>query len=336
MTQGDSKLPLLVAAVMAVLVHLGAIPWLTRVLMGYPLGPARRLPVNPLPPLLPQPQVTLGRDSRRPSKVAWISYDDFRKLIAPESQTQQPALQQEVEPVPDAPVPVDPTPPSSQVVAARQGSKSARQGREASRSGGIDQQAKKQRSGVAGNHPPHPQSPMDLSDLILDAQITRYRPVREAPADPSGSLPADGQEKGVQVPTQEPFLPIEGEQGGPNPTAAARSDRESSPVRIRVGADTVVPGGVLVGDGIEIATVRPRFSMVARVSAAPDNPVAKLVFDHRDGRVVEAILVRSSGYPNVDGPVVASLYKWRARGEKLAQLHRPFDLQVELILLGHP
>lgn len=65
----------------------------------------------------------------------------------------------------------------------------------------------------------------------------------------------------------------------------------------------------------------------------PHNPIAKVVFDHHDGRVIKAELVRSSGYPNVDGPVLASLYRWRAAGKRLAQLKQPLTVQIELILV---
>ena len=95
------------------------------------------------------------------------------------------------------------------------------------------------------------------------------------------------------------------------PTAAPRSDRESSASTLEVDRTEIKPGRVLTSDGIEIKTVQPRFSVVTQVSTLPNNPVARIVFNPRDGSVIDVTLVRSSGYPNVDGPVLASLYKWR-------------------------
>ena len=40
----------------------------------------------------------------------------------------------------------------------------------------------------------------------------------------------------------------------------------------------------------------------------------------RTGKVVQATLLASTGHENVDGPIVDSLYRWRARGELLERL----------------
>ncbi|MEX2216237.1 MAG: CARDB domain-containing protein [Phycisphaeraceae bacterium] len=58
-------------------------------------------------------QIVLGKDdSDAKLAVAWIAHDDFAKLIAPQSQTEQPAIQDKVDPVPNASTPRDPSPPS--------------------------------------------------------------------------------------------------------------------------------------------------------------------------------------------------------------------------------
>src|SRR5690606_25501453 len=54
----------------------------------------------------------LGREDSSVSSVAWIAHDDFRQLMAQQSQSLQPALQQEVDPTEDAPLELDPTPPT--------------------------------------------------------------------------------------------------------------------------------------------------------------------------------------------------------------------------------
>lgn len=55
--------------------------------------------------------ITIGKE-KHPKKVtvAWIAHDDFRELIARERPTLQPAVQSQVDPIANAPVPVKPTP----------------------------------------------------------------------------------------------------------------------------------------------------------------------------------------------------------------------------------
>ena len=91
---------------------------------------------------------------------------------------------------------------------------------------------------------------------------------------------------------------------------------------------------VFVRRGIEIQTVKPRFGVATRVSMLPSNPKANVQFD-RHGRVIRAWLTKSSGYPSVDLPVVASMCRWRAKGRKLAELNRPFQLEIDIILVSH-
>ncbi len=92
------------------------------------------------------------------------------------------------------------------------------------------------------------------------------------------------------------------------------------------------PGRVIAGEGIEIKTAHPRFSAVALSSSVPKNPIVKVVFN-KQGTVINADIVKSSDYPNIDGPIVASLYKWQATGKKLAEMNRSFEVTIHIILL---
>jgi len=123
----ESNLAVAVGGVLAVLVHLAVLPAVARSLQGsdpthqpeqllqelrktdVPETPARPHPPHPKPPQ--EPKVPLGRDDA-PDRhtVAWISHDDFEQLIAPKSHTEQPALQRDVTPTPQAPLIADPTP----------------------------------------------------------------------------------------------------------------------------------------------------------------------------------------------------------------------------------
>jgi hypothetical protein len=115
------------------------------------------------------------------------------------------------------------------------------------------------------------------------------------------------------------------------PTAAPRDDRESPPT-IRDGdALEVNPGSVITGRGIEIKTVRPRFSIVSLLSAAPRSPKVKVTFS-KEGAVTEAVIVKSSGYADIDGSILASLYKWRAAGEELEKRGKPFTIELKILM----
>ncbi len=319
--------PMAVGLILTTLVHLCGMSWLTYWLIQIPLDGSGRLLTDQLKPLLAAPRpIPLGQDGPKSSAMAWIAYDDFRELIAPRSTTEQPALQRQIQPTPDAPLPPDPTPVLSEEVAAVQDA-----------AGSVPSGAAVSSDPSSREQPPAPsrptmarsnvpQKPLEIQELILGGKTTKIRSARRR-HNPSrrrtASNPVD-QRRTTHRHSRKA-----------NPTAAARSDKESSPVMLKDHAKVVVPGGVLVGEGLEVKTVQPRFSVITRASAVPDNPLARLVFNHQDGRVIHAKLIRSSGYPNVDGPVLASLYKWQATGQKLAQLGRPFEIRVELILMSY-
>lgn len=83
--------------------------------------------------------------------------------------------------------------------------------------------------------------------------------------------------------------------------------------------DRVVLGRVLVSDGVEVKTAIPHYNISTLYTASPRNPIANIIFDNT-GQVLHAELSRSSGFMDVDGPILSSLYKWRASGEKIRKL----------------
>ncbi len=103
----------------------------------------------------------------------------------------------------------------------------------------------------------------------------------------------------------------------PRPSSTPRSDREADPTA-PVAVSVVRPGTVLVGRGLEVRTVRPRFSVTARALSVPSNPEVVLTFN-ADGTVRLAELRTSTGFDNIDGPLLSSLYAWTARGPRLAE-----------------
>jgi TonB family protein len=81
-------------------------------------------------------------------------------------------------------------------------------------------------------------------------------------------------------------------------------------------------GKPIAGKGLEIKTVRPRFTQYTRIMTAPQSPVFRIHF-RKDGTVERVETLRSSGVADVDRPVIDAIYKWRAVGEELGRLPDP-------------
>ena len=299
----------------------------------------------------------LGRD-RAPARatLAWIPHDDFRRLQAPEANQDQPALQQKVDPTPDAPLPLDPTAPAAAAGLPTPPVPPST----AANPTPPEQLADAANPSTAEPAPtplepdqPSDQPPTELAALPTDPagdtgplaradtetadQLTPERspkaprdpnaPDRPAAPETTGETPAQPTPDSPPTPAASPGAAGTGQAQGepiddPRPTAAARSDREASAAAEAPMPDRIRPGEVITGPGLEIRTVNPQFSTVTRVSALPTNPRIEVTFDPT-GKVTEARIRRSSGYKQVDGPVLASLYQWTATGERLEKLNRP-------------
>jgi hypothetical protein len=85
-------------------------------------------------------------------------------------------------------------------------------------------------------------------------------------------------------------------------------------------------GKPLAREGIQITTVRPRWSITTRVTSAPRNPTVEVVFGP-DGKVRRAGFKRhtdgfllSTGDSRVDQPLIDALYRWKAKGARIDDL----------------
>ena len=309
--------PLAVGVVVSVALHVAAVPVVVRSTIG------RRAPDRMAQPRRvdePDPQ-KVGQDNAAASSVAWISHRDFQDLLARQGRVDQPALQQKVEPVEDADTPADPTPAAPAalhpVITAVAEPPSPQQPIEAVRSGAAAPVAVPLKA---------------AADWVLAAVVPNLAITTGAVSpDPSPVAPQH-QPPAPRPDTHREPQPAVETLTEPKPTSAAKSDAQSPPVRLTEDAIKVRPGKVIVGEGIEIRPARPRFSVVTLVSAIPNNPRARLNFD-RDGKVVAVELLTSTGYTDLDGPIEASLYKWRARGPRLEKLTTGFEIEVELILI---
>jgi hypothetical protein len=267
----------------------------------------------------------LGRDeSVVRSSVAWIPYDDVRELIAFESVTEQPAVQMQRDPLEDAPLRLDATPP-------------------------LPDTAPQRDAALAASAPPLPVPPMpiasmprlsppplslpdptDAGEVALDVPVFESQridwpapmPTQIAPPDevqpdvspPPQVVPDDAAAQAPPAPpTPEPEQPASAES---RPTGAPRSDREAPPAALVYDTRRTAPGRVEVMDGLEVLPSAPRIGTASSLLSARSEAIFAITFD-TEGDVSHVRMIRSSSYADIDGAIETASYKWKAQGEKL-------------------
>jgi len=105
-----------------------------------------------------------------------------------------------------------------------------------------------------------------------------------------------------------------------DPREAIASDKESDATSITKIAQWH-PGRPPAVEGLDITTVRPRWTITTRLGAVPRNPVIELTF-HKNGTVARARFLpgQDTGYRDVDGPLLDAIYRWTATGKALDAL----------------
>jgi hypothetical protein len=120
-----------------------------------------------------------------------------------------------------------------------------------------------------------------------------------------------------------------GAPGVPGATKTVASDRDSDAASVKRAA-VFRNGKVEAGEGLDIRTVRPEFSLTTKAIRQPHSPTLEIIFG-KDGRAKRVRVLKSSGFPSeVDDPVVTALYNWRAKGRLLDQLPARPDATVAL------
>lgn len=173
-----------------------------------------------------------------------------------------------------------------------------------------------------------PGSPTDKPTDKSESDRKTEQP--DKPKDPKE--PTDGAKP---KPEQEPTVTVKPSPANPaaspnesRPTSAPKEERESDPVT-RIETQTVRPGEVVARKGLRINTIGPRYSAIARRTAVPANPTAIVSFD-RTGKVVNVKLIRSTGFDNVDGPLITAMYKWTAEGPLLKHVAKTWDVPFNI------
>jgi hypothetical protein len=100
----------------------------------------------------------------------------------------------------------------------------------------------------------------------------------------------------------------------------------------------VRPGQPVAAKGLDIKTRRPQWGTTTLLTAFPANPVVVIEFN-RSGKVVRAQFARdgkrvmSTGYEDVDEPLLNAVYTWTAAGKALEKLPEDDpDATVRIVL----
>jgi hypothetical protein len=172
--------------------------------------------------------------------------------------------------------------------------------------------------------PVDPDKPAEAAEAEADAEDPDApKPDAAQPPAPSPAIAPSAASK-----PQDAGVPISGERVGET------DDREADASSVKRAIEIPLRNGrVAAGEGLELRTVRPRFSTTTLLTSNPKNPVLWIRFG-RDGRVADADFVKgfSSGYENIDSPLKDAVLRWRASGKKLEELPPGDGQGVTLIM----
>ncbi|QQE12688.1 hypothetical protein JD969_04270 [Planctomycetota bacterium] len=305
----DSQWPLILGIIWALLLHALLWPVIVRGFTFTSSATEEKLAEVIKEPKEVDDRIHVGSKDMTVPQVAWISYEDFEKLIAPKSTTEQPAVQTEVTPVPDAPLLIDATDPAIQ----------------------SPDEAIHEIEMVDSNQQQKPQPdvaeqeytlPVNADDKI---QVAMTKPSQKPTKGQSSNQPI--KQEGNAAKTQ-----IGAVQSNARPTSSPRAESESPAVSLIARNLKVRPGAVLTYGDVKVKTKVPRFGIEAVVTTlrTVGNPTAVVEFD-RKGDVLAVKMKIKTGAANIDGPILSSLYSWKASGPGLKK-HKSVILEVNILL----
>ncbi|MCH2133328.1 MAG: hypothetical protein MK116_06220 [Phycisphaerales bacterium] len=90
--------------------------------------------------------------------------------------------------------------------------------------------------------------------------------------------------------------------------------------------------GPIMLDGLQLFPRRPNLSRMDMIKEAAGSLLVSVAFDS-SGKPVEASIVRTCGVPEIDRSILASMYTWRASGDRLASLQADERVSVQLEIM---
>lgn len=152
-----------------------------------------------------------------------------------------------------------------------------------------------------------------------EAQNAQEEVAPELELEPEVSRPEDAP-PGVTAPSPPAMVPPPSQRGGVTSEqfSGEISDREAEATAIR-NAIVVEPGKPAAGQGLQIKTIRPRWSHFTLLTAAPRDAVVRIGFN-RLGKVEDVEFLQDTGRADVDRPLLDAIYNWTASGKELEKL----------------
>jgi hypothetical protein len=240
---------------------------------------------RPEDPPEPKPRIHLGIDESKAEGLSWLGYAEATEHSAPLSSVDQSAMSPQPGDVTEAQAPAAP-PPNLQPPAPPR-----------VRSAQVEEAA---------------QTIVETGRRLSDAIRRATRPPEDQSAKPEPQTP--------QNPSTSPPSQAAKPRGNPGLPA----DKESLASSVKK-APSVKPGQVLAANGLDIQTKAPKWSYTTMRTRRPANPTVQITFG-RDGKVVRAgfatdgVTIYSTGYEDVDEPLLSAVYSWTAKGKKLVEL----------------
>lgn len=281
--------------------------------------PPEAAPPKPAPP--DEPEVRPGIDDAKTDTKSWQGFSEQTDHAAPKSNVEQAALT----PAPGAPTPEAPRAPSPPEhtdapspapTPAPAVEPPPREQPPVEPRPGLEQvgahetpQAPPERPPAIeslGDEPPAPPRLIEPVEAILAAPVDPWPMLTPTPA--------------LEAPPAPETPPAPAARTPPGASPGERSDSESEATSLKDPIDIKL-GKPLAGKGLKITTVRPNWSITTRLTARPRNPVVAVRFA-RDGRVLKADFVKeqSTGYADVDEPLLNAIRRWRASGKELEKI----------------
>ena len=342
----DSLRPRLAAGVaLSLLAHAGVLAVVIAAPEGLSGEPPRVLQAPSVAMPKPPPPMLLGIEESRAVSINWLGFADPTEHHARPAEVEQAELSPLDAGVPEAPAPQPPVAlaepqtetetetetepePETEVLleAAPAEPVAAQEPAEAPTEAAVPSPEAEAESTPA----PSPLAVLEESSAAATEQL--FRVVRRATA--RAQELAEMAERVAQQAAEQAEEAIaataatraeQASQAVPTPPSGDSPDTNPSPKESdATSLDDVaewIPGRPASAQGLDITTVRPRWSITTRLSAVPRNPVLRIDF-RKNGTVAKAEFLpgQDTGYRDVDGPLLDAIYNWTAKGKALDEL----------------
>jgi len=272
-------------------------------------------------------QVQLGHPDSSATSITWIGYDEYKAQYA----TQESEIDQaQFSPAPSInrmPLPAMAPAPAQQVTEVHSAAESSAS---TSHQQTVELPASESKP-----------SPSVLEEL-LDRFAAAIKPIdanaleADVPAEVAGAK--SELSKGSSEAQSSPDAAQSQAAAAQSASAGDPGDQanKESDAAARLVATEAQLGKPLVGKGLEILTVRPRFTHYTTLTARPLNPLIRIEFG-ADGKVSDAKYLFSTGVRDVDRPLLDAVFQWSAKGPQLKRLEGGIDgqtlaLEIRIIL----